>query len=479
MEFNTDIDISIVMSHIVDELVKRDEIESSMVLFDKYLDRSGLDKKEYQYNGVKWCVKNELDNFMGIRGGFIADEMGLGKTITMIGLMIANRFKRTLIVLPPVLIEQWYNQIYKTTGHKAFIYHGKNKKLENLDIDAFFDAPIVLTTYGAIRVKKAKPVGNLIHEMKWSRIIFDEAHHLRNKNTGEFIGAKMLQGTCKWMVTGTPIQNRKGDFYNLCNLIGMPASLYTNYEIIYQSFILKRTKKQVGIQIPDCSMETLPALWTNNNEKVLSETIHTQLNMGLSGRELLVLMMRARQSCILPKLVEDYLVKGGFYNNNNNNIKNALNSTSKLDLVVNTVLKNKGNGCGKLIFCHFKKEIDDIKMRLEANRMTVAVLDGRVRKRADIINGSNEVIILQIQTGCEGLNLQDKYSEVYFVSPDWNPAVEDQAVARCHRIGQTKEVFVYRFVMSDFAEELECDLEVKTIENRINNIQEKKRGFYL
>jgi SNF2 family DNA or RNA helicase len=195
MEFNTDIDISIVMSHIVDELVKRDEIDSSMVLFDKYLDRSGLDKKEYQYNGVKWCVKNELDNFMGIRGGFIADEMGLGKTITMIGLMIANRFKRTLIVLPPVLIEQWYNQIYKTTGHKAFIYHGKNKKLENLDIDVFFDAPIVLTTYGAIRVKKVDPVPDLLHKMKWSRIIFDEAHHLRNKNTSEFIGAKMLQGT--------------------------------------------------------------------------------------------------------------------------------------------------------------------------------------------------------------------------------------------------------------------------------------------
>lgn len=491
MDFN----IHTFVNDLITEVEKRDEVEKSMLLFDKYLDKTGLDRKQYQYDGVKWCVKNELDNFMGIRGGFIADEMGLGKTITMIGVMIANRFERTLIVLPPVLIDQWYSQIYKTTGHKAFIYHGKNKKLENLDIDALFDAPIVLTSYGAITVNKnnnkkenKKEKGSLLHEIEWSRIVFDEAHHLRNKNTGVFVGAKMLKGVCKWMVTGTPIQNRKSDFYNLCNLIGMPASLYANvdnYETIYRAFILKRTKKQVGVLIPDCNMETLAALWTNKNEQLLAGTIHTQLEMGAGGREVLVLMIRARQSCILPKLVEDYLVKEGVYitsnnstSNNNNLIKEAISSTSKLDLVVDTVLKNKGNGNGKLIFCHFKKEIDEIKMRLESNRMTVAVLDGRVRKRADIINGSNDVIILQIQTGCEGLNLQDNYSEVYFVSPDWNPAIEDQAVARCHRIGQTKKVVVYRFVMSDFIDSDTLDLN-KTIENRINSVQENKRGFYI
>ena len=491
MDFN----IYTFVNDLITEVEKRDEVEKSMLLFDKYLDKTGLDRKQYQYDGVKWCVKNELDNFMGIRGGFIADEMGLGKTITMIGVMIANRFERTLIVLPPVLIDQWYSQIYKTTGHKAFIYHGKNKKLENLDIDALFDAPIVLTSYGAITVNKnnnkkenKKEKGSLLHEIEWSRIVFDEAHHLRNKNTGVFVGAKMLKGVCKWMVTGTPIQNRKSDFYNLCNLIGMPASLYANvdnYETIYRAFILKRTKKQVGVLIPDCNMETLAALWTNKNEQLLAGTIHTQLEMGAGGREVLVLMIRARQSCILPKLVEDYLVKEGVYitsnnstSNNNNLIKEAISSTSKLDLVVDTVLKNKGNGNGKLIFCHFKKEIDEIKMRLESNRMTVAVLDGRVRKRADIINGSNDVIILQIQTGCEGLNLQDNYSEVYFVSPDWNPAIEDQAVARCHRIGQTKKVVVYRFVMSDFIDSDTLDLN-KTIENRINSVQENKRGFYI
>ena len=111
--------------------------------------------------------------------------------------------------------------------------------------------------------------------------------------------------------------------------------------------------------------------------------------------------------------------------------------------------------------------------------MSVAIIDGRIQKktRDSIIRGSNDVIILQVQTGCEGLNLQEKYSEVYFVSPNWNPAIEDQAIARCHRIGQTKDVVVYRFIMEDFVEK---DNNItNTIESYINNVQINKRGLYL
>ena len=122
-------------------------IDEKMTLFNKYLERSHMDKKAYQYDGVKWCLRNEIllekvlqkdtpkvgDSFAPLlekvdRGGFIADEMGLGKTIMMIGTMVCNYLPRTLIVLPPVLMDQWYLQIYRTTGHKALIYHGANKK---------------------------------------------------------------------------------------------------------------------------------------------------------------------------------------------------------------------------------------------------------------------------------------------------------------------------------------------------------------
>ena len=106
------------------------------------------------------------------------------------------------------------------------------------------------------------------------------------------------------------------------------------------------------------------------------------------------------------------------------------------------------------MFCQFLGEIDALQELLETHTMVVNVVDGRTtpEQKNKYLEGNCDVLILQIQTGCEGLNLQ-MFSEIYFVSPHWNPGVEDQAVARCHRIGQSKEVDVFRFTMQDFAEE--------------------------
>jgi len=125
-------------------------IEDRMEMFKKYLDRTHMDHKQYQYDGVRWCLHNELrtDPPCGVRGGFIADEMGLGKTILMIGLMYTNFVAQTLIIVPPILIDQWFVQIYRTTGHKALIYHGDSKK--TIDLDQLNQAKIVITTYGAV-----------------------------------------------------------------------------------------------------------------------------------------------------------------------------------------------------------------------------------------------------------------------------------------------------------------------------------------
>lgn len=458
-------------------------MEQRMEQFNKFLDRAKLTHQQYQKDGVKWCLDNELSTepICDVRGGFIADEMGLGKTIMMIGLMLCNFVERTLIIVPPVLIDQWYVQIARTTGHRAVIFHGDNKKkISQADLNA---AKIVISTYGAVTMTKSMMTDRVVtplHRIVWSRIIFDEAHHLRNANTTRYIGAKMLRADIRWLVSGTPVQNRKQDLYNMCAILRLPASFYTessNLLILAKNFILKRTKKQVGIVIPDIVLDKSKIEWANRKEMELSEELHSVLEFsnvrgkgkGLPFNGVLAALLKARQACIMPRLIANKMDYAEY--------SEAFNCSSKLDHAVGKILERKGNGNGKIIFCHFREEIDEIARRLTAGGITsVATFDGRTSssKRHDILSLGHEVLILQIQTGCEGLNLQEHYNEIYFISPHWNPAVEDQAIARCHRIGQTKSVHVERFEMCEFVDE-EQDVDTINIETYVNSVQENKR----
>ena len=178
--------------------------------------------------------------------------------------------------------------------------------------------------------------------------------------------------------------------------------------------------------------------------------------------------------CVFPALMNkrmhDYIITGML--EETDDIFNGTIGSSKLDAVSSKILSRRHNGRGKLVFCHFRGEIDFLRNKLSREGLEVQTFDGRVKtsQRTSILESSCDVLILQIQTGCEGLNLQ-QFSEIYFVSPHWNPAVEDQAVARCHRIGQREKVDVFRFTMGGFDD----DGKTKTLDAYSSSVQDMKR----
>ena len=490
-------------------------LNEKMKQFNILINHGKLAFNQHQYDGVKFCINRELTPLLGIRGGFIADEMGLGKTITTIATIFANYVGNTVIILPPALLTQWAQEIKRTTGHTAIVYHGAAKK--KITKQMLEKAPIVLATYNGIQYSE---MPNLLHQTQWARIVFDEAHHLRNK-TLILEGALQLKSHIKWFISGTPIQNKIRDFSNLCHVAGISQCNYTREElttIILTKLVLRRTKQEVGIEMPSVTMNHEIVKWQSTNEKELAEEIHSSLHFShvsadkshslsqeFSAKGILIPMIRAKQMCTLPILLkpkiqsleQQRMIEPGYTLSINKS------TNSKLDKVVETLLSRKDNNNGKIIFCQYRSEIDEITRRLkEGGMQNVESIDGRNNKesRKKILTPSKQqnltkTLILQIQTGCEGLNLQENYSEVYFVTPHWNPSVEDQAIARCHRMGQKKEVQVFRFEMEGFDEldNIEQQLEQRqqeieseeytpiiptlSIDSHIMNIQNTKRDI--
>ena len=486
-------------------------------IFKNYLASANLEVKRHQLEGVEWLLDQELNpQDKNNVGGICADEMGLGKTIQMLGLITANFKRNTLIVLPLSLLYQWENEIKRTLKDKKdpskifnpLIYYGKEKK--DISLDNLKKSPITLTTYGQLLTDDC-----LLMKMRWGRVIYDEGHRLRNKNTKIFKIQKKLIRDYTWLVTGTPIQNKPNDIKNLFNIIGL-QDIRKKYDEYILSYVLKRTKEECNIRLKNLNIENIIVKYEKGNthqEKRISKELHGPLNFientqlpkyisnYLSKQETLIIIMRCRQMCVMPSLIKKYVhtlseevdtislknrippelsrIIMTYVSEDDCYLFNeAIKMKSKMNKVCNDLKQNKNTKKSKILFCSFRKEIDYLYDQTTSMGYTVAIIDGRTSndQRKSILESGSiyDILILQISSCSEGLNLQS-YSEIYITSPNWNPAIEDQAVGRCHRIGQQNKVYVYRYVMDDF----DLDKTEKSMDSLIEKIQERKRKIYI
>ena len=514
-------------------------------LFKKFQERSGYKYKPHQEEGMLWCVEREQHKapFQNIHGGFIADEMGCGKTFMMLSLIVCNFVPRTLIVVPLALVQQWTQSIQNIVGYEPLIYYGYKMKAE---AHRLHRASIIITTYGVLS-NQYEEDGQLFR-INWDRVVYDEAHHMRNRNTKKYEAGVMVPSRIKWLITGTPIQNKIHDLYNLSVIVGVNDAKHVVREDLMR-IILKRTKENVGIKLPNVHIHKIPVPWVNKEEKMLYEVLDTLKGSGYTTRakksnELsldsddkscgseypeciesscedehglstlytseskcdvensidpdvivaeenisqkmlqfvrsvfgtfkLPYYLRARQMCVCPKLLsslEHNINHSNLYDESA--VKMALTNTTKIEYVVNAIVKNAHNKNKKIVFCSFRKEMDMIKSDLLDCGIYAEIYDGRISRkdRQKVIDSMPDVLILQIQMGCEGLNLQYA-NEIYFVGPLWNPATEEQAIGRCFRIGQRKPTHVYKFVMTNVDEPV-----IESMDSYMNSKMSRKRAI--
>ena len=427
------------------------KFHTDFVKIQAELDKGGFTLKKHQKEGIQQILDLERTCI----GGILADEMGLGKTIQMISAMIANPVKTTLIVLPASLIHQWIRELKKFYPSITPIIHwGADRiTIESL-VEISKQNSIVITTYGHLINS------DILKAIKYNRLICDEAHYFRNKKSKTYKALESVTSEIKWAITGTPIQNYSKDIKTLFEFIGFEIECEDDIHDFIESNMIRRTKDEVNIEIPSHKTK----LHFVSFQKIGEEKLYNRINkeMGsLSEIKPLEKILRLRQTCIIPKGLAKTLEKKYKERLVAEELTNA-----KLNAIVKTIGKNTDER--PVVFTHFRHEIEYLKALLTRKGINVGVISGGIsheERNMTIKDESLKVLLVQISAGGTGLNLQH-YDTVYFTAPNWNPSLEQQAIARVHRIGQKKNVKVRKFIMGSISK--------ATIEKRIIEVQKIK-----
>lgn len=439
--------------------------------------------RNYQEEGFHWMNYLNENQF----GGCLADDMGLGKTLQCITLLAYQKrhqqinkkdeLSTSLIILPTSLVYNWENEIQKFCPElSCFKYVGTHRP-KGADLPHTIKSyDVILTTYGTIRNDYT-----LLKEYCFRNIILDESQNIKNPHSKTYKAIDQLQSSHRLSITGTPIENSLHDLWAQLNflnkgLLGTETWFRKNFMLpiekkndeeaqkkllkLIQPFILRRTKEEVATDLPPLSeqmrfvrMSEEQAKGYEKEKSAIRNTILEEEFQGSDKQKSLVVLqglMTLRQWANHPQMMVD----------------DPLLSSGKFDEVMRMLRILRTEKHKILVFSSFVKHLNLFEKAFQKEEWKYEILTGQTQHRKEIIekfqqDDETNIFLISLKAGGVGLNLTEA-DYVFILDPWWNPAAELQAINRAHRIGQTKNVFVYRFISEG------------TIEEKIQKLKDKK-----
>ena len=423
--------------------------------------------REYQITGFNWF---KTVNHYGF-GGILADEMGLGKTVQTIAFLLSEKGKKSLIVTPTSLIYNWKNEFEKfAPTMKVCTLHGTKEERTEL-FEKVEEYDVILTTYGTLRNDFER-----YEELAFDYCIIDEGQNIKNPLAQSSEAVKEVKAKVKFALTGTPIENNLMELWSIFDFV-MPGYLYNKSRFqekfigakddraiaelkkLIRPFVLRRLKINVMKELPDKIEKKFFVEMTEEQKKVYSTFVkdiqEKMENQDFSKDKITVFsyLTKLRQLCLDPSIIVDGYIGG----------------SAKIDVALDIIKENIESNNKILLFSQFTSVLANIKEVLDHNNIGYYYLDGQTKasNRVNMVNSFNsdkekKVFLISLKAGGTGLNLTSANIVVHF-DPWWNPAIEDQATDRAHRIGQKNIVEVIKLISQG------------TVEEKIITMQESKK----
>ncbi len=426
----------------------------------------------YQREGYEWLAR--LAHW-GV-GGCLADDMGLGKTIQSLAIILnLAAHGPSLVVAPTSVSTNWQSEVTRFTPTINIKFLSSKDREQGISELGKFD--LLITTYTLLQQES-----ELLATVEWQAIILDEAQAIKNSATKRSRAAMSLQAKFKLITTGTPIENHLGELWNLFHFINpgllgslnsfnerfaVPIERYQDRDAklklkkLIRPFILRRIKSQVLEELPSRTEVTLEVEMSSEEAHFYEALRQNAIDMLENSREkkgrhlqILTEIMKLRQACCNPRLLD----------------VNTTVESSKLKVFASVIEELLSSRHKALVFSQFIGHLNIIREYLDAQKISYQYLDGgtssKQRKiRVDAFQaGQGDLFLISLKAGGLGLNLTAA-DYVIHMDPWWNPAIEDQASDRAHRIGQTRPVTIYRLVCKN------------TIEEKIVRLHQEKRDL--